>query len=116
MEPDRMTASEPLLITRSILSARALAQLLEQTYSLAAVQCQLIKAMILDTYRVTTSSGPFILRVYPHDRRTLAEITAELDFLAFLSAAGAPVSVPIPSRNGQRLLEIAAPEGTRYAA
>ncbi len=64
------------------------------------MRCQLIKAVILDTYQVTTSTGPYILRIYPAGRRTIANIVAELDWLDYLHAAGVAVSTAIPQPNG----------------
>ncbi len=111
-----MTAVQHFPIARSILSAEALAELVESAYGLPVVECRLIKAMILDTYRVTTSKGLYILRVYPHKRRSLPEITSELDFLVYLHTQGSPVSIPIEQKSGEYLLTISAPEGVRYGA
>lgn len=111
-----MSDAQYFPITRSILSAKALTRLVESAYEVSITHCQLIKAMILDTYRVTTSDGIYILRVYPHERRSLPEITSELDFLVYLHSQGAPVSIPIEQKNGEYLMTIAAPEGVRYAA
>jgi Ser/Thr protein kinase RdoA (MazF antagonist) len=103
-------------VQRSILSAAALAPIVAQAYALDDVRCQLIKSAMLDTYLVTATAGPTILRIYPAQRRTETDILAELDVLAYLQAASVAVSVPILQRDGQRLLSIQAPEGVRYAA
>ena len=100
---------------RSILTPEPLTALVERAYGLTVTRLQLIKAVVLDTYRVWTNAGPYILRIYPGCRRTLAEINAELDLLAYLHMQGVPVSIPVVQRNGERLLTIQAPEGTRYA-
>ncbi len=110
-----MQDANQISILRSILAPEALTTLLEAAYELTITRLQLIKAMVLDTYRVWSSDGPYILRVYPGRRRTLAEINAELDLLAYLHAQGAPLSIPVVQRNGERLLALQAPEGTRYA-
>jgi Ser/Thr protein kinase RdoA (MazF antagonist) len=102
-------------VLRSVLSADALALLLADAYGFAQVRCQLIKAVVLDTYHVATNDGPYIFRVYPR-RRTVAEIMAELDFLAHLHSNSVSVSVPVARKNGERLLTIHAPEGDRCAA
>ncbi len=101
-------------ILRSILSADALAAVLERAYGLSNVRCQLIKAVILDTYQVLSSTGPYILRVYPAQRRTVSAIRAELELLAYLHAAGVSVSMPIAQVTGEQLLAFEAPEGPRY--
>lgn len=111
-----MTDIQHVPAARSILSAEALAKLVEAAYGLRITRCQLIKAMILDTYQVATSDGLTILRVYPHKRRSLSEIMAELNFLTYLHDHQVPVSIPIMQKNGERLLTISAPEGVRYAA
>ncbi|MBZ0288279.1 MAG: phosphotransferase, partial [Anaerolineae bacterium] len=103
-------------VVRSVLDAEALADLIEPAYDLSGARCQLIKAMILDTYRVTVANGFYMLRIYPHKRRSLPEIQAELDFLLHLAGQGVPVSAPIPQKQGAYALSIPAPEGVRYGA
>jgi Ser/Thr protein kinase RdoA (MazF antagonist) len=103
-------------ILRSILAAEALAGVIEDAYGLTNVRCRLIKAVILDTYLVQSAAGLHIWRVYPAQRRTLAEIRAELEWLHYLQDQGAAVSVPLPQANGDYLLALPAPEGARYAA
>lgn len=68
-----------------------------------------------DTYMVETENGPFILRIYKHQWRSESDIRFELDLLLHLNRCGIPVSHLIPSRDGQWLTEIEAPEGMRYA-
>lgn len=106
-------ASFPVL--RTILAAGTLAELVGECYGLRGVRCQLIKAVILDTYLVTSASGPFILRVYPARRRSRAAIEAEIVILDRLHAKGVPVSFAVPALDGQRLLALSAPEGERLA-
>jgi Ser/Thr protein kinase RdoA (MazF antagonist) len=105
-----------LSVQRSIVSATALAPLVAQAYGLDHVRCQLVKSAMLDTYAISTATGPAMLRIYPARRRTQAAILAELELLTVLHAAGLAVSVPIPQRSGDRLLRIEAPEGVRHAA
>jgi Ser/Thr protein kinase RdoA (MazF antagonist) len=103
-------------ILRSILSPEALVPLLQQAYGLAVSRLQLIKAAILDTYRVESGDGATIFRIYPAQRRTFEEIRAELDFLEFLHGRGIPVSVPLATESGARTVTLQAPEGARHAA
>ncbi len=110
-----MTNTTPTPVLRSILAPALLSALVETAYGLTVTRLQLIKAVVLDTYRVWTSDGPYILRIYPGHRRTRAEISAELDLLAYLHLHGAPVSIPVVQRSGERVLPIEAPEGRRYA-
>jgi Ser/Thr protein kinase RdoA (MazF antagonist) len=109
-----MSQKKHFPVIRSTLSVKALAQLLETTYQFSNVQCQLIKKTVRDVYRVTSNNGPFIFCIYPVGR-TPAEIMAELDLLNYLKAKGVSVAPPIPQKDGERLLVIDAPEGTRYA-
>jgi Ser/Thr protein kinase RdoA (MazF antagonist) len=111
-----VSKTEKFPILRSILAAEALAEVVANAYSLTNVRCRLIKAVILDTYLVRSAAGLHILRIYPAQRRTLAEIRAELELLRYLQDHGAAVSAPVPQANGDYLLALPAPEGARYAA
>lgn len=103
-------------VLRSILAPEALVALVEGSYGVTAGRLRLIKAVILDSYRVDTESGPFIFRVYPAQRRVFEEIAAELDFVAFLYERGIGVSIPIATERGERTVTLQAPEGVRHAA
>lgn len=102
-------------ITRSYLSVEALARTLTDLYGLADVRCQLIKAMVCDTYLVTSETGRSILRVYRHNQRTLDQINAELDIIEHLAASGLTVAPALPQSSGNRVLSLDAPEGERHA-
>jgi Ser/Thr protein kinase RdoA (MazF antagonist) len=84
-----------ILVRRSIVAADALAPIVAQLYGLDGVRCQLIKSAMLDTYQIVAAAGPAILRIYPAQRRTETDITAELDVLDYLQALGVDVSTPI---------------------
>lgn len=103
-------------ITRSTPSADALAPLIEDTYELTNVRCHLIKGLMLHTYHVTSDDGRFIFRIYPHARRTEAEIGEELAFLLHLEQKNIPASVPIPTQHGRLHFPLNAPEGPRQSA
>ncbi|MFN8494636.1 MAG: phosphotransferase [Caldilineaceae bacterium] len=110
-----LITSNHMPVLRSILAPEALVSHVEAAYGLTITRVQLIKAILLDTYRLWTNQGFYILRIYPNQRRTLSEIQAELDFVTYLHSQGAPVSIPVLQRAGERLLILQAPEGTRYA-
>ena len=110
-----MNEHTSISILRSILDPQSLSPLIEAAYGLNRVRLQLIKAGILDTYRVLADDGRFILRIYPSQKRPLAEIEAELDFLQFLGSQNVTVSIPIVSIAGKRILTLLAPEGQRCA-
>lgn len=109
-------SKQKLPITRSVLAGAALVPVLRETYGLAIRDCRLIKAMILATYHVRTDEGHYILRIYPHGRRSRAEVEGELSFLNSLHALGVPVSVPLRTTAGHQTLSLEAPEGKRLAA
>jgi Ser/Thr protein kinase RdoA (MazF antagonist) len=111
-----MEPNSPIPTLRSIISPEALVALVEAAYGLKITRIQLIKAILLDTYRLWTNQGPYILRVYPHRRRNRPDIEAELEFLAYLQTQGLSVSVTVAGVNGEHLLTLQAPEGRRYAA
>ncbi len=100
---------------KSFLSITALAQGIKTTYGFSGARCQLIKGTIRDTYLITSSNDSYILCVFRHNQRSVAEIIAELDFLDYLKAEGLAVAPAIPQKNGERLWAIPAPEGIRYA-
>jgi Ser/Thr protein kinase RdoA (MazF antagonist) len=102
-------------ITRSYLSVEALARTIYDHYGLTNVRCQLIKAMVCDTYHVVAQTGRFILRVYRHNQRTLDQINAELEIIEHLDANGMIVAPALPQISGSRVLSLDAPEGERYA-
>ena len=103
-------------ILRSLVSADALAPVLEEAYGLAGVRVELIKAMTLDTYKVHSRSGAFVLRIYPAARRSEEEVRGELELLSYLDAAGISVGAPVVRPDGSRFLALEVPEGTRCAA
>jgi len=109
------TARVAVPILRSLVSADGLAPVLEEAYGLSDVRVELVKSMTLDTYRVQSRSGAFTLRVYPA-RRPEQEVRGELEFLSYLHSAGISVTAPAVRVDGDRLLALEVPEGTRHAA
>jgi Ser/Thr protein kinase RdoA (MazF antagonist) len=102
-------------ILRSLVSADAMAPVLEEAYGLSGVRVELIKALTLHTYRVQSRSGAFALRIYPASRSE-REVRGELEFLAYLAAEGLAVGAAVARPDGSRFLALEVPEGTRYAA
>jgi Ser/Thr protein kinase RdoA (MazF antagonist) len=104
-----------LPVAHSMFSVSALKQVLEQTFKLAKVRCQLIKATINEVYRVWSENGSFILRIHRSNQRNLAQIKAELDLLGQLKAQGFEVPTAISQPNtGEKVLTFSAPEGLRF--
>ncbi len=114
MSEDR-TPRSPFPTIRSLLSPTALARKIGAAYGLDRAVCRLIKATSRDVYRVDASQGARVLIVYPHGRRTADEIDAELNLLDHLDAHGVAVAPALRTLTGERLVELSAPEGIRYA-
>jgi len=79
------------------------------------VRCQLIKGTIRDTYHVVSDQRAAILSIYRVNQRTLPEINAEMELLAYARSHGIIVPVAVPQSSGESLLTLQAPEGKRQA-
>jgi Ser/Thr protein kinase RdoA (MazF antagonist) len=116
---DELAAPGTLPVARSLFAPTALAKVVALAYGLDEVRCRLIKATIRDVYQVDARQGPSVLAVYRNGRRTSDEIEAELDVLDDLAvrgpAGGVAVAPALRTVAGQRLLTLAAPEGSRHA-
>lgn len=73
-------------VLRSLPTVEGLAGLVEASYGLTDVRCRLIPATVRDTYRVDSLEGPFVMTIYRHGRRTVAEIAAEVRLVDALAA------------------------------
>src|SRR5262245_22111102 len=104
-----------LPISKSFFSAAALAGLVKDTYGFADARCQLISASMRDVYLVAADQQHYVLYIYRSGVRTPEEIGAEWQFVAYLAAQGLPVVPAIPTRAGELLIGLSAPEGPRYA-
>jgi len=100
--------------TKSLLSAGALARVLEAEYGLSGVRCQLLTATLRDVYLVRSATMRHVLYIYQHGHRSADEIEAEWAFVHYLAANGVPVAPAIPRKNGELALTFQAPEGRRY--
>jgi|GEM_PF-3115923 len=78
------------------------------------IGCQLVTASMRDVYLVASSRQRCALYLYRCHQRTPAEILAEWKFVDFLHAQGIPVAPAIPNHNGEWLMTLDAPEGTRH--
>ena len=110
---DDVLRATSLPVIRSLVAPRALAALIEQLYGLTGVGCELIKGTIRDMYRVETSVGPRVFALYRHGRRSAEEIGAELLVLDHLHRNGIKVPVAVPRLDGDAVVTLEMPEGTR---
>lgn len=105
-----------LPVTRSVLSAPALKEHVVSRYDLGVARdVEFLKMGLNDTYRVRTDDRLYILRAYRAGWRCESEIRFELDALTHLQRKKATISYPIPTRDGDLVVEIDAPEGKRFA-
>jgi Ser/Thr protein kinase RdoA (MazF antagonist) len=103
-----------LPVSKSFISAEALARTVETEYELPNVRCQLITASLRDVYLVSSDNGRHVLFVYRHGHRSPAEIVSEWQFVDYLDDHGVPVAPAVRRRDGELLLTFRAPEGIRY--
>jgi Ser/Thr protein kinase RdoA (MazF antagonist) len=113
----RTSAMAPLFpVTHSFLFGDAVLSCIGREYDLEyPATCRLLKPALNDTYLLTTRHDRYVVRVYRASREA-SEIGYELELLLYLSLKGVPVSVPIPTRNGQLAFLLSAPEGPRHVA
>jgi len=100
----------------STLSSQHLLQLVTSHYNVhpASSICY-IKRGFNDTYLIADSSQKYILRVYKHNWKTLANIRTEVKLLTHLQENGVGVSYPVADNHQEYIQTINAPEGLRYA-
>lgn len=115
-----MQPTDLLRVHHSLIAADALVNVVANAYDLGpAVACRLLSTGSNDHYLITSSTTVAVLRVYHHDHPWLASpahYQFELDWLDDLHQHHAPVSYPLPQRDGTLLGALLAPEGMRYYA
>ncbi|MEM9135814.1 MAG: phosphotransferase [Cyanobacteria bacterium P01_F01_bin.42] len=100
----------------STLDSQALVSLVLSQYHLGhQISCQFWIRGLSDVYLVTTPQCQYVLRVSHTHWRSRPEIEFELEYLNFLKRCGSPIAAPIATEDGQYLVAIDAPEGSRYA-
>jgi Ser/Thr protein kinase RdoA (MazF antagonist) len=109
-----MSYSHNLPVIKSFFDPYALGQVISQAYALSNVHCQLIKATMRDVYYVMSREGNFVALVYraSHSQASIREEIALTDYLA---AQGLSVVTALRQINGEHLLTLTAPEGSRHA-
>ncbi|OKH19441.1 homoserine kinase [[Limnothrix rosea] IAM M-220] len=100
----------------STLSAIALVERVLPLYGLVDIErCELWHRGLSDIYLVQSSDELRVLRVSHHHWRSRVDIDFEIEFLNFLAEHQMPVAAPIATSQGDFVVEVGAPEGTRYA-
>jgi len=104
-------------ITYSTLAPQALVDRILSRYGVGEItSCVFWMRGLSDIYLVETHDNRYVLRVSHAHWRSKAEIEFELELLAFLHENYIPVAYPLRTENEQLAIEIAAPEGKRYAS
>ncbi len=102
--------------TYSILSSTDLLKFIVPLYRIDnPISCEFWHRGLNDTYKIQSSEGNYILRIYRKDWRTLNQINFEIDALNYLHGKRANVSYPIARKNDEFVTTLHAPEGERYA-
>jgi Ser/Thr protein kinase RdoA (MazF antagonist) len=79
------------------------------------LRCTFWNRGLSDVYLVESLTAQYVLRVSHAHWRTQSEVEFELELLNFLKHCDVPVAAPLRTKEGQLLVEICAPEGSRYA-
>ncbi len=109
--------SEPLLITHSVMDARAVAAVLWQHWDLpSAPYAELLTRGMNDVYLVRAGGTQYAARAWRANRNSEDDVAYELGMLEHLDAAGLSVANPVASKGGVRFVPLEAPEGQRFLA
>lgn len=112
--PDDVAPTLPVL--RSLFSPDALRIEVERAYGVGDVRrCALLRSLTNDVYAVSTTTGPYLLKVYTR-ARSFGEVAWEIELLAHLAAKGLTVPAAIKRVDGGVIGTLVAPEGARHAA
>lgn len=111
-----MKESAVLNFKYSVVSALSLKPLLASLYKLPFnVEVVYLYQGINDTYQVITPKRQYVLRIYRHNWKSVADIEGEVELLRLLDEHQIPVSYPIPNADGNYVISLDCPEGIRYA-
>ncbi|MBE9028425.1 phosphotransferase [filamentous cyanobacterium LEGE 11480] len=108
--------NEHFPVTYSTLRADILASHVLTHYGIGHIHdCRLWKRGLSDVYLVHATDQQYVLRVSHTHWRSFDDIHFEMELLDFLHQRHVPVSHPLATCDGQLMLEINAPEGSRFA-
>lgn len=100
-------------VLRSLADPQVLRDVVAETYRITVVDCVLIRSFVNDVYRVTATDGDYALKLYRHDRWRLSELKWEQELVASLYGTGVPVPQVVPTKTGEHIGKVQAPEGVR---
>lgn len=98
----------------SLLSAKALKDVIEKEYGFHEMSCRLLIHNVSDTYILENTDAKYVFKIYRDAHRKLEEIKGELELLNILKQGGANVSHPVKDLEGNEIQAFNAAEGTRY--
>lgn len=100
-------SSDPFPVVCSTLAPQALSSLIYNYYKIDLVKsCQFWHRGLSDIYLVETLSKPYIFRVCHNHWRSKNEVDFELELLDFLRQRQIPVASPVPTKDGNLLVEL----------
>lgn len=103
-----------LKVHHSIIDGDSLQSWLGQQYDWPAIdRCRLLRLGLNDTYEVRGPDRTYIVRIYRAAWRSVSEVRAEMDVLAWLQAKHFPIAAPLVSINGQTVHVFRTEEGER---
>ncbi len=105
--------NEVFPVINSTLSPNYLAVWVSAQYGFKNVECQLLKTNINHTYRISTDSADYILRVYNPNHRSIHDVAEEVKLLCEVKNI-VSISFPVANAKKEYIQEINAPEGNRY--
>ncbi len=105
--------NEVFPVINSTLSPDHLAVWVSAQYGFKNARCQLLKTNINHTYRITTNSADYILRIYNRNHRSFHDVEEEVKLLCEVKNI-ISVSFPVANAKEEYIQEINAPEGNRY--
>lgn len=103
-----------LKVYHSIIDAHSLQTWLGQQYDWPSIDCcRLLRLGLNDTYEVRCQDQTYIVRIYRAAWRSVSEVRAEIDVLAWLRARHFPIAAPLASTDGKTVHLFRTPEGER---
>ncbi|MCQ6563278.1 phosphotransferase [Paenibacillus mendelii] len=106
-----------LAVNHSVISSDALMPVIHDLYDIGEIlEIRFLSNGLNDTYLVIASERKYVLRIYKANWRSKSDIECEIELLHHLISNGVPVSHSVKKKDGGYLIELAAPEGHRFAA
>ena len=79
-------------------------QILLTHFGLHVTSIKTLEGYISQNYLINSSEGNFVLKIYPHDERSLEDLAGENSFVEHLGFSDSKISTTIPSLNGEKLV------------